>query len=215
MKSIVYYIILLFCCLPTTSNAQLKLERDKVLDKRLDKIEFYHVGVGMDAAMNENYQLCPKVFVGIGSNRNLFNADLGLKLTLSNIFGKSGGEYIRQYAMPIFVAGSINAVRWKQKSIYVGAEIDYSIALGSSHTIANHQTETDTKSIAKSHFACQGKMGFRNKDWDFSVYYEYDLSPSIDQKYVYESPAYNYLEVYDSIFERWRIGISATYNFRF
>lgn len=215
MKRIAYYIIILFSCLPTTNTAQSKMERDVLLNKRLNKIEYYHFGVGLDAAMNRNYQLSPKVLVGIGSNRNLFNADMGLKLTFSNVFGKSGPEYIRLYAMPIFVEGSINVARWKQKSIYIGTEIEYSVALGSSHTINHQQTEIDATSIAKSHFACQGKMGFRNKAWDFSVYYEYDLSPSMDQKYVYESPAYNYWRVYDSIFERWRIGISTTYNFRF
>lgn len=205
MSSRVFYIIMLFCCLPLTGTAQSKFERDRILDRRLDKIEFYHFGVGMDAAMNRNYQICPKLFIGIGSNRNLFNADAGLKLSLSNVFGTRNGECIRHYSMPIFIAGSINAVRWKQKSLYMGAEMDCNVALGSDRT----------PSIAKNHFSCQGKLGFRNKEWDFYVYYEYDLSPAIDQKYVYESPAYDYFKVHDSIFERWRIGISASYNFRF
>lgn len=215
MRLIVYYIITLFCCLPLTLIAQSKFEREKILNRRLDKIEYYHIGVGMDAAMNKNYQFSPKVFVGIGSSRNLFNVDMGLKLTFSNVFGESDDEYIRHYAMPIFVAGSINAVRWKQKNLYVGAEISYNVALGSRHIVFNQLLETDIASIAKNHFAWQGKLGFRNKDWDISAYYEYDLSPAIDQKYVYESPAYDYFNVYGSIFERWRIGVSATYNFRF
>lgn len=215
MRQIVYYIIILLCCMSITSAAQSKLERDEILDRRLDKIEYYHVGVGMDAAMNKNYQLCPKVFMGIGSNRNLFNADAGLKLSLSNLFGKSSDEYISYYFLPIFVAGSMNAVRWRQKSLYIGAEIVYNIALGSNPASTNQQSDADAASVTKNHFACQGKLGLRNKDWDFSVYYEYDLSPAIDQKYVYESPAYDYFKVYDSIFERWRIGVSATYKFRF
>lgn len=215
MNRIVYYIIMMFCCLPIASVAQSKSERDKVLDRRLDKIEYYHVGVGMDAAMNRNYQLCPKVFMGIGSNRNLFNIDAGLKLSLSNVFGTRDEEYISYYFLPIFVAGSMNAVRWKQNSLYVGAEIAYNIALGSKHQATKQLSNVDATSVAKNHFACQGKLGFRNKDWDFSMYYEYDLSPAIDQKYVYESPAYYYFKVYNSIFERWRIGVSASYNFRF
>lgn len=205
MSRRVIFIIMLFCCFHLTSSAQSKLEREKILDRRLDKIEYYHVGIGTDAAINRNYQLCPKVFIGIGSNRNLFNADAGLKLSLSNVFETGDGEYIRHSSIPVYIAGSINAVRWKQKSLYAGAELSCHIALGSNKAA----------SIANNHFACQGKFGFRNTDWDFSVYYEYDLSPAIDQKYIYESPAYDYFKVYNSIFERWRIGVSASYYFRF
>ena len=109
----------------------------------------------------------------------------------------------------------MNAVRWKQKRLYVGLEFAYNIALGSRYIVVKQHSEADERSIARNHFACQCKLGLRDKEWDFSVFYEYDLSPAIDQQYVYESSAYDYFLLYDSIFERCRIGVSATYSFRF
>lgn len=215
MRRFSYYIIILLVFLPITSAAQAKVTRNKILDRRLKGIEYFHVGIGIDAAMNKNYKLSPKVFMGLGSNRNVFNVDLGLKLSLSNIFGKRDDEYIRYYSFPIFVAVSINAFRRRQKSLYLGAEIAYNIALGSSHIVNNQMSEIDAISISNNHFTYQVKLGYRIIDLDFSVYYENDLSPAINQKYVYESPAYNYFKIYESILERWRIGLSATYNFRF
>lgn len=213
MKHILVTLITIFACLP--SSAQVQMDRDKILDRRLDKIFFYHVGTGMELAGNQNYMLSPKVYIGVGSSRNLFNADMGFKLSVYNPVKTTDTEYIRYCYMPFFLSGNINAIRWKQNAIYIGSEIAYNIAIASGHHTSGIRTGNDETSIAKSHASCQGKLGYIHKNWDFSVFYEHDLSPAIDQKYVYESVDFNYDELYDSIFERWRLGMSITYNFRF
>lgn len=196
-------------------QAQTGIDRAKSLDMRLNKIQYYHVGVGMDIAGNQNYMIVPKVFVGIGSNRTLYNFDFGLKLKCSNIIRFTDSEYISNYNMPFFLAGSLNVIRWKKNCLYVGAEGAYNIALSSSHSINNKRIDTETHNISRSYFSLQGRIGFRYRNIDFSVYYENDLSPSLEQKYVYESTEYDYFKLHDSIFERCRIGLSVTYNFRF
>lgn len=213
MKNLFVALITLFAFL--SSSAQAQIDRNKILDKRLDKIFFYHVGTGLEIGGHQNYMLSPKVYLGVGSNRNLFNADVGFKISFYNPVKPSDSEYIRYYTMPVFMSGSINAIRWKQNAIFFGAEITYNFELGSGHHCSVLQTEDDSHSVAKSHASWQGKLGYRHKSWEFSAFYEHDLSPAVNQKYVYESIDYNYDNLYDSIFERWRLGMSVTYNFRF
>lgn len=190
-------------------------KREKFLKHRLERIDFYHLGIGADAAVKNNYEFGPKVFIGIGSTHNLVNADFGLKLMLANPWRNYGSEYCRWFSLPIFVSGSINALRWKRNSIYVGAEIAYKIGMGSGYHTLDSSYDRDTKNIATNHFSCQGKLGYRSEYWGLALYYEYDLAPALDQKYVYESPSYNYPTIHDSVFERWRVGVSVEYNFRF
>lgn len=209
------YIFILSILISCPSYAQSQKERRRIMDNRLDKIEFYHLGIGLDVSGNENYILSPKIYVGIGSNRNLYNLDLGLKLSCSNIKRSTPKEYISSYYLPFFLSGNLNFIRWEKKCIYAGAEISYNIALGSRHHVNRIIADTDQRSIADNHPAWQGKLGFRNKYWDFTIYYENDLSPALNQKFVYESISYDYLQLYNSIFERSRLGISVSYNFRF
>lgn len=198
-----------------TSFAQLQTDRDKIMKERLDKINFYHFGAGIEVAGNKNFTLGSKCYVGVGSSRNLYNVDLGFKFLCSNLIRFSTEEYISSCYMPMFLSGSLNFFRRKLRSVYVGGELSYCIALGSNHHINDQYTEKDKCSIARSHLSWQGKLGFRHKYWNFYLFYENDLSPAMDQRFVYESVEYDYAKVYDSIFERSRVGVSATYNFSF
>lgn len=215
MKLICVFIFTLSMFAQLPSFAQLQMDRSKIMDKRLDKIDFYHLGGGIDFAGNENLKFGLKFYVGIGSNRNLYNIDLGLKLISSNLIKISEAEYISSYYMPFFISGSLNFFRRKRSCIYMGAELSYCIALGSNHHVNDKLMEKDKFSIANNYFSWQGKLGLRHSCWDFSFFFENDLSPALNQRYVYESVEYDYLKLYDSIFERSRIGLSITYNFRF
>lgn len=209
------YINTIFLLLSSYSYAEIYNERLRILDKRINKVQFYHLGVGIDISYNNNYLFAPKVFIGIGSNRNLYNLDVGVKIECSNLFGTRSEEYIRYYHMPFFLSASLNAIRWKDNSFYIGAEILYNISLGSTHHVKKAYKVTSNQNVSNNHVSCQVKLGFRCKCWDFSTYYENDFSPALDQKYVYESIEYDYLKVYPSIFERSRIGVCFAYNFRF
>lgn len=195
--------------------AQSEVNREKILTRRLDKIEFYHLGIGGDMAINKNYGFGPKIYFGVGSTRNLLNADLGLKLMFVNPWLDSRSEYVRWYTLPIFVSGSVNAIRWKRNSVYIGGEIDYNTALGSGHHRTNTASNPETQDIASNHFSWQGKLGFRSEYWDIALFYENDMAPALNQKYIYESSDYDYITLHASIFERWRIGVGVAYNFRF
>lgn len=197
------------CCAQTPEECR------RALKKRLDKIDYYHVGVGLDIAANCNYQLAPKMYVGIGSERNLFNINLGLKAAIVNPARASRTEYIRYYALPLFAEASANVFRWKGGSAYIGGGVSYVAALGADHHVGNGLTTHESYAIVNDRFSWHGSLGLRIRSWDVSGYYEYDLSPAFDQKYVYESFDYDYYELYNSIFERWRVGVSLVYNFRF
>lgn len=197
------------------SFAQQTMDRDKILDKRLDKIYFYHFGIGMEVATKQNYMIAPKAYLGIGSNRNLINVDLGMKWTCSNPFSLGRSEYIQTYSVPIYLSGSINAIRWEQNAIYVGGEIAYNFAIGSDYHTTKLLMEDNTSSVANSHASWQGKLGCRYKSWDFSVFCENDLSPAVNQKYIYETDFYDYDELRELIFERCRFGLGIAYNIRF
>ncbi len=189
-------------------------EQEALRKKRLNKVEFYHMGVGLETGISHNFVFGPVIYGGIGSFRNLINADIGLKLLWTNPAGSSSKERISHLHLPIFAHLSLNLLRWQNGSAYIGGEFDYHLYLNATHHLPTGGSISD-KDLSHSYASVGPRLGVRFNRWNIQVFYEWDLSPAFEQKYVYESSDYNYDALHDALFNRSRFGLSVSYVFPF
>lgn len=195
--------------------AQTLQEKDALRRQRFSKLEYYHVGAGIEAGMNKNFVTGPKVYAGIGSYRNLFSADVGLKLLWMTTFKSSQEESVSQRQIPFFVSASANLLRWHHSAVYLGGEFAYHLQIGVTHQLPDGKTSYSDNELANNHTSVSIKVGTRLNNWDFCLFWQRDLAPAFNQKYVYESADYDYDTLHSTIFERMRFGICANYLFSF
>lgn len=195
--------------------AQTLQEKDALRRQRFSKLEYYHVGAGIEAGMNKNFVTGPKVYAGIGSYRNLFSADVGLKLLWMTTFKSSQEESVSQRQIPFFVSASANLLRWHNAAVFIGGELAYHLQLGATHQLADSKTSQSDNQLASNHASASIKLGTRINNWDFSLFCQRDFAPAYDQKYVYETADYDYDALHSTIFERIRFGVSVNYLFPF
>ena len=209
------YFLGLFLMLSSTIMAQTQPEKMTLRQLRFNNIEYYHVGVGIEAGINENFLVGPRACVGIGSYRNLFCADVGLKLLGENLFTSSNKECVSQWQLPLFVSASVNALRWHHSAVYLGGEFAYHLQIGATHQLPDGKTSYSDNELANNHTSVSIKVGTRLNNWDFCLFWQRDLAPAFNQKYVFESADYDYDTLHSTIFERMRFGICANYLFSF
>lgn len=183
-----------------------------VRNKRISHIDFYHVSVGASVAMNRNYSFGPQLSFGVGSYRNILNADVGIRYLFEGAFLQRGAERVSLQQLPLFVSLNVNAFRWRTGSFYLGAEMAYTPTVFAQHRLPDGQLVSDIH-IGKNHFTPVAKLGFRQGDFDLCLFYEYDMKPSFDQKYIFETVGYNYDALKFSVFERMRMGLRFLYHF--
>ena len=186
-------------------------EKEAVRRSRLDKVEFYHTGVGIEMGAIHNFVFGPLVYAGIGSYRNLINADIGLKLLWTNPVGSSSKERISHLNLPVFASVSLNLLRWQQGCTYLRGEFDYHLFLAARHHLPDDGGKYFDKDLSHGYASTSLRLGVRLRNWDIHAFYEWDLAPSFDQKYVYESPYYDYENLRNALFDRSRFGLSASY----
>ena len=206
-------LLLLTAFLPAV--AQTPQEKDALRQKRFSKIEYYHVGAGIEAGFNKNLLVGPKVYAGIGSYRNLLCVDAGLKLLWLNPAGSADKERVSMWQLPVFAAVSANLLRWQKNALYVGGELDYHLILSATHHLPVNNATVSDKDLGSKYASASLRLGLRMDRWDVSLFCERDLAPAFEQKYVYETPAYDYDALHDAIFERMRFGVSLSYTFPF
>jgi len=206
-------LLLIAALLPAT--AQTSEEKQQLRRQRFSKIDYWHAGVGLDAGFNQTFTVGPRLFAGFGTHRNLLTADAGVKLLWLNPVGSASKERVSQRQLPVFAQVGLNLLRWQHNALYVGGEAAYHLQLGASHYLPEgEKTETDDN-LAKNHASLSARIGLRLGRWDVALSWQRDLAPAFSQQYVYESFAYDYDQLHDTLFERSRFGITLSYLFPF
>lgn len=182
----------------------LRLKRWRMIDK-------YHVSVGVGAEYHVNTVVTPRVSLGMGSFRNLLNADAGVDYEMVNPIAVKGKESLGLHRVSPFGSVTLNAIRWRTGGFYVGGEMVYAINLRTRHRRPDGLSLNDPD-IAKHHLIASAKSGVRFGYWDVCLYYCHDISPAFGQKYIYESDEYDFIALEESIYERYRFGIRLTYH---
>ena len=179
--------------------------------KRWRMIDKYHFSVGLGAEYHVNTILTPRLSLGVGSFRNLLNADAGVGYEIVNPISFKGTESLGLHRVSPFFSIALNAIRWRTGSIYVGGDMAYAVNLRTRHRRPDGLSLNDPD-IAAHHLIASTKSGVRFGYWDVCFYYCYDLSPAFGQKYIYESAEYDFNTLEKSIYERYRIGIRIIYH---
>lgn len=204
-------IIVLLLLVPSSLFAQTPQEMEGVKSKRFNRIDMRHIGVGLETGVYENLYIGPKLFYGLGTFRNLFNMDGGLKYIYLRSLNNKYEESISVQFFSVFCSLNINPIRWNSGCMYLGGETSYNVVAAASHKEISSDVVTHDYHIGNNHFVARGKIGARFDFWDINVYCDYNMAPSMNQKYIYESVDYNYDKLYATIHERYRIGVSVSY----
>lgn len=213
MNTLRHIITLMLLATMLTATAQTEEAKQHMRRQRFSQIEYYHVGVGLDAGLNQNVQAGPRLFAGIGTYRNIITADVGLKLLFTRPAGSLSDEHVSQRQLPIFAQVGFNLLRWQHNTLYIGGEAAYSLHLGASHYMPLGDITDDDEDLAHNHASLAARIGLRLNRWDVALTWQRDLAPAYNQQYVYESAAYNYDQLHDQLFERSRFGITLAYIF--
>ena len=207
-----HLIIILFIFLGTAlSFAQSPHEIELIKKKRFNKIEFFHASFGVDFCANKGIYAGPKVSLGIGSFRNLVNADLGFKFKTGNPLFSDDSEHLVPQQLAMFASAQLNITAWKTNCLFVGCEIAYCLPTQTMHYLPSSSIIEYDRLAGCKHLSTQIGAGVRLDHWQIDLYYEYDLAPALNQKYVYESANYDYDHLRDILFERGRMGVSLIY----
>ena len=130
-----HFLLLITSCLLLSLQgwSQGQVDRQRLIDRRLVKIDRYHAGAGLTAEFNQSVYLGPQVFLGWGSSRHLFCADVGAKYLFGNTFSQRHENRISLQQFAVFATADVNAVHWSSGSAYLGGGIDWRFAAGSKY----------------------------------------------------------------------------------
>lgn len=193
------------------ASAQDTKEEKQLINWRLSRINIHNIGIGASLGMNENMLLSPHVYYRAGSNRNLINAEGGLKYTLCGPTDFKDTDIVRAQYLGAYMEAHLNFLRWRTGAVYLGPGIGYDWGLSASYRTSASNTTVRDNAIAKGHANASGKVGMKFNHWDASIYFVFNMAPLMDQKHIFESSGYNYEQVYSQTHERCRIGISLSY----
>lgn len=192
-------------------SAQTTKELKIVRQERISKIHLHHVGIGVDISAYNNYSVGPHFFYGIGTHRNLLNADVGFGYSFANSVRTKHSDAIACQYVGLFASGQVNFIHWHSGSMYIGTKIEYNISTISLYKSSVLGTIVSDKHIGKSHCTTYGKLGLKLNHWDFNIYIKYNISPAINQKYIYETSNFDYDSVYNQLYDRIHFGLSLSY----
>lgn len=208
-KIVLLFTFFLYCAIFHAQNFNAR----SALQHRLTRIDLYHVSIGIEGATNVNAMYGVRTSVGIGSRRHLMNADLGLGLRGWNYLFHSKDNYLRMFQMPFFISTNINPIRWANGCVYLGGEASMQFALhNSTATLLPNHAGHDISAI-NNYASVRGKVGVMLGQMKIAVFYERDLDPLCNQKYMYESGLYDFESMRSSLYEHSRLGLSLTYQF--
>ena len=204
-------VILFLLSTSVLAFGQTDWEHLQIRQKRYRNIHLHHIGIGGDVTAYRNIHLSPRIYYGYGSYRNLFNVDVGVFYRFScSLSPQNADRVLCQYVAP-FVSTAINAYRWNTGSLYIGCEAAYNFAVAADYYSRSDKKLMQDIYLGRDFCSIKPKFGVRFDKWEININCEYDLAPSLNQKYIFESVRYDYEQVRTSLFERYRFGISAAY----
>lgn len=175
------------------------------------KANLVNIGLGAECEGFYNYGAGARLEWRAGSERQLINAIAGWEIIWHNHIHKEKPNIIYVQNSPYF-AFRINYARMAPGSLYLEGGMSYNINAGEKYRIADR--ETSDKLLARNHFSTSMRMGYVTDRYDISVFARYDLKPTFNQKYIYETGSFDYYAMKKALNERWSIGLCMLWYFR-
>ena len=211
-KQIILYIFLFFSLL---ASSQTDKEMQLLRQGRYQRVYSHHLGIGMESNMLENFRLSPRLFYSFCSYRSYFSIDAGVKYVYSHPMVPLTQERLACHYLAPLLSVKAHFWHWDKGCLYAGGEAAYHLALVGEHYIPGNDLPIRDRKIGKHHASVRAQFGVKMEHWELNVHYEYDLNPSWNQKYLFESAEYNYDLLRPSLYERHRVGITLAYLITF
>lgn len=186
---------------------------ESVRNELLSQVDPYHISIGMEGGFFQNSVVGVQLSWGMGSYQRLYGIDCGLRYRFYNPFNSALGQRITMHTMPLFISSELRAIRTRSFCLFLGAEMAYNFSLFSYYCFQETGKTIQDKNIGHNHLSASVKIGMRTEHFELSVFYEYDMQPMFNQKYLFESSEYDYQLLRSTIRERDRCGIRITYLF--
>ncbi len=187
--------------------------QEKTIRQRFRNVDMWHCQAGLDVSVNKNYCIAPVISVGVGSFRNWYCLETGVGFQFFNSLKSNNTDDISLQQFCVFGTGELHPLRWKNGCPILGGRLSYVLPISAQYVNRNSSHSKIDGRIGNKHATIRAFVGILVHDWKIVAYYEYDMSPSFHQKYVFESTKYNFEAVRTQIYERQRTGLSLTYLF--
>lgn len=179
------------------------------------KANLLNFGFGFEAEGFHGYAPGLTAIWRAGSERQLFNFIAGMEVLYQNPLRSNKKFHTLSYGQFVPYGGArFNVYRHTKGSLYAQGDLSYILNFEAIyHTENAKKTElisndtTRDSTLVRNHPAATFKIGFCNDLIDFGAYTRYDMKPSINQKFIYENPIYDYYAMGPAINERWSIGL--------
>lgn len=189
-------------------------EQAKVKAERIQKIGLYNIRLGGEVAgYRENYMASLRADFTFGSRFTIWGASAGIGYRTINPFVAINKEAVSVRHFPIYLSAELHPWRFETGYLYIGAEGILNLSLGGRHLVSNQRRWTSDSNLSKTCIVGRANLGVKFKNVGIYAFYEYDLQPSVNQKYIYETVGYGYKELKSMIFERCRVGVGVSYYF--
>lgn len=178
---------------------------------RLNKTSLHHLGIGMGMEMNRNNLINTELIYRYGNKRQTINSFCFIEF--SRTFPKNLDPCVSfwQYSMGCGI--SENIIKSYVGTLYLAESVSIDIPFSARY----HDMEYvyADKGLVKFHLSGKIRLGFALNNFDVSLFSEFDMMPTFNQKYIFETIGYDYYAIRSLINERFRLGVSIVYFINF
>lgn len=177
---------------------------------RVNQINRYHLGAGVDLLLGKNTAIGSGIQFRIGHNGQLANVVLMADHSWNNRFTPSDIVSIEANSWSVGVGVRENLIHMRSITFYLMESVAYifpynATYVGYGETIADNQ-------LMKPYLSAFGRIGIVWKQFDVNLHLKASLQPEYAQMYIYESHIYDYYGLRDMIDSRISVGISVVYH---
>lgn len=223
-KSIIFAILLFLATICAHAQTDDLLWNPNPIKKKLQFTldNSYNFGFGIEAEGFYNYSPGLLLMWRGGSHRQLLNLTAGAELLYQNPVRTNRRYHTISFGQFAPYAGlRINFFRHPSGSLYAEGDVSYNLNFEAKyHTHFSTQSQIIKKDtsrdsvLVRNHWGSTFKVGFIAESVDFGLYAKYDFKPSLNQKFIYEEPVYDYYSMGPAINERWCLGLYCIIYFR-
>ena len=170
---------------------------------------FFNLGLGLEYEMWHNLGYGPRLECRFGTDWQLINGAIGIKVLSYNNIGKDlyKRDMVSYTAIPFFADARVNLYSSDHIGVHADAELAFTLVTNEIYHNGIDIYDTN-KELGNHHFTTSIRIGTRIDNIDMGIYVKYDTKPVLNQKYIYETIGYDYYAFGKAINERVRIGAS-------
>lgn len=185
-----------------------------IKSQRFQSVGLYNIKIsGEGGGFRESHLASLRVDFCLGSRFTLWGAGVGVGYRVANPFTLGSKESVSARHIPFFLSAELHPLRFKTGYLYLGTEAIFNLSIGGRHFLPAEKHRQRDSNLSSNCITGRANLGVKFHNFAVYTFFEYDMQPSFNQKYIYETLAYDYRALKNTIFERYRLGIGLSYYF--